>query len=67
MPPSRYVSADRMLGVVTYLAVAVAVLIAGDFAMRALGSAMEVRRVFAVIWLVALPVGGWWVWRRRGH
>ena len=67
MPPSRYVSADRLLGMVVYLAAAVAVLIAADLAMRALGSAFAVRRAVALIWLVALPVGGWLVWRHRGH
>jgi hypothetical protein len=67
MPPSRYVSADRLLRMVIYLAVAVAVLIGADVAMRALGSSLGVRRTVTALWLVGLPIGGWLVWRRGDH
>jgi hypothetical protein len=67
MPPSRYVSADRLMRMVVYLAVAVAVLIGADVAMRALGSSITVRRAVAALWFLSLPVGGWMVWRGQSH
>lgn len=67
MPPSRYVSADRLMRMIIYLAVAVAVLIGADVAMRALGSSLVVRRAVAALWFLALPVGGWMVWRGESH
>lgn len=67
MPPSQYVSAERLMRMVVYLALAVAVLIGADVAMRAMGSSLAVRRAVTVIWIVLLPVGGWLVWRRGRH
>lgn len=67
MPPSRYVSADRLLRMVIYLTAAVAVLIGADVAMRALGSSIDVRRTVSALWFVALPIGGWLVWRHGAH
>lgn len=64
MPPSRYVSANRLKRMLVYVAVAVGVLVLADAAFRAFGASQVVRRTFAVIWLVALPLGGWWAWRR---
>lgn len=67
MPPSRYVSAERLMRMVVYLALSVAVLIGADVAMGAMGSSLAVRRAVTVIWIVALPLGGWLVWRRGRH
>ncbi|MDZ7779610.1 MAG: hypothetical protein U5R14_06675 [Gemmatimonadota bacterium] len=67
MPPSRYVSADRLLRMLAYIAVAVVVLVAADAVFRVFGSPQAVRRTFAVIWIVALPLGGWWLWRRTAR
>jgi uncharacterized protein (DUF2062 family) len=67
MPPSRYVSAERLMRMLVYLALSVAALIGVDVAMGAMGSSLAVRRTVTVIWIVALPLGGWLVWRSGRH
>lgn len=64
MPPSRYVSANRLKHMLVYAAVAVGALVAADVAFRVFGVPQMMRRAFALIWVLALPLGGWWVWRR---
>ncbi len=71
MPPSRYVSSDRLLRMTVFLAVAFVVLLALAMGLQALGSPPVMRRVLLLLWLVGLPVVGWRVWKagddRSGH
>ncbi|MEX2467272.1 MAG: hypothetical protein WD995_10200 [Gemmatimonadota bacterium] len=67
MPPSRYVSAGRLQHMVLYLMAAVAVLVGAEVVVRLLDLPQAARRILVALWWVALPVGGWLVWRRAPH
>ena len=66
MPPSRYVSSQRLLRLTVFLTVAFVILTVLGLGLRALESPPVMRRVLVLAWLVALPVGGWWVWKAGG-
>lgn len=63
MPPSRFVSSDRLMRMIVFLTVAVVLLVGLDVGLRALGSGQAARLVLVVAWLVLLPVIGWRVWK----
>lgn len=66
MPESRYVSADRLLRILVYVAVALVALLVGNAVLSATGAASELRRGLVLAWIVLFPLGGWLVWRRSG-
>ena len=66
MPPSRYVSSHRLLRLTVFLTVAVVVLTALALGLGAMGSPPAMRRLLVLVWLLVLPVGGWWVWKSGG-
>ncbi|MEX2471918.1 MAG: hypothetical protein WEA34_07060 [Gemmatimonadota bacterium] len=63
MPPSRFVSSDRLLRMVVFLTSAVVLLVGLDIGLRALGSSQAARLVLVAGWLVLLPLIGWRVWK----
>jgi hypothetical protein len=67
MPQSRYVSAETLKRMLVYLSVAVVVLLVADAGLQAMGSSAGVRRLTVLLWLVALPVIGWRVWKSGGQ
>lgn len=64
MPRSQYVSADRLLAVLAYVAVALLLLVAADAFVRALDWGQNVRRLLVVFWVIVFPIGGFEAWRR---
>ena len=63
MPRSRYVSAQRLKALLGYFAVAfVSVLVVG-----LLVPAGNARMLLSFVWIVAFPIGAWWVFRRSGE
>lgn len=52
---------------VLYLMAAVAVLVGAEVVVRLLDLPQAARRILVALWWVALPVGGWLVWRRAPH
>jgi hypothetical protein len=63
MPPSRFVSSDRLLRMTVFLTCAVVLLVGLDIGLRALGSGQAARLTLVVAWLLSLPVIGWRVWK----
>jgi len=63
MPPSRYVSSTRLMRMLVFLAGAVLLLVLTDVGLRWAGAAPSLRRTVSFIWLVAVPVGWWMVWK----
>ena len=68
MPPSRFVSSDRLLRMTVFLTCAVVLLVGLDVGLRALGSGPSARLALVVVWLLLLPFTGWRVWKgSAGH
>ena len=63
MPPSRYVSSHRLLRMTVFFPAAVVLLTVLALGLGVMGASASTRRVLVLTWLVALPVGGWWVWK----
>lgn len=64
MPPSRYVSSGRLMRMLVYVAAAILVLVVTDGVLRDIAVDQGVRRGFVLAWMIALPLAGWWVWRK---
>jgi len=64
VPKSRYVSATSLKPLLVYLVGAVIVLVGVDVTVRALRLPAYLLTLGVLVWIVALPWGGWIVWKR---
>lgn len=64
MPESRFVSAGRLMVMLSYVAAAVVILLLVELLLETMSAPRAIRRWVVLAWLGGLPVGGWLVWRR---